>query len=66
MFLTRYQQTNFNSVRGGYTLFQVEDCLFSAVRPRSCRKLPNVAAEWLALVIRIREVPVSNIDLEAG
>jgi hypothetical protein len=29
-------------------------------------KLPNVVVEWLTLLLRIREVPVSNLDPETG
>jgi hypothetical protein len=30
------------------------------------RNLPNVASEWLTHLLRIREVPVSNIGLKSG
>jgi hypothetical protein len=32
----------------------------------TCTTLPNAEVEWLALLLRIREVPSSNLYLETG
>jgi hypothetical protein len=35
-------------------------------REKGEKALPNIVVEWLALLVRIREVPGSNLGLQTG
>jgi hypothetical protein len=52
-----------------FLIYTLGDVAVNFMPPQLWRRLkrgPNFAVEWLTLLLRIQEVPVSNVGLENG